>query len=429
MSVPQKAATLEAAYRILEPRPLEDHEASLYYLPHDGLGGIKIWLRYGDPMLSRKWLVTGHKGIGKTTELRYLLSKFRETHLSVLIDAAEELNLGSLETLDLLLLVGKRILEESAAYSRSDETKRIVRDLLVFLVSTKAVREDLLSNTDAESEFLLLTVLRDFVLRVGGKSSDEERTSVRSQLGSFYPALVEKLNQLLRGIRTDVTPRTPVIVIDGLDRLAPEIAKNLFLQEAMLRQFDCMAIYTIPLSLRSSEDFQQLRHLFDSQEAALLNYAPFTRDGQPYEPGRTTLREMILKRIDPALINAAALERLIELSGGIPRELFYLARDACTFALLDEAACISLEHIHRAAQQYCNALNRMLTTDDRKELCQIYHDHLVCSSTRRNLLTYISALLEYEDGDSGNNWCNAHPVLHLLLETYCQDVTQAEATY
>lgn len=430
MSVPQKAATLEAAYRILEPRPLEPDELPFYYFrdkggKRAGLWKIDIWLRFGDPNLAGKWLVTGHKGIGKTTELRYLLNKFRETHFPVLIDAAEELNLGSLEALDLLLLVGKRFYEESWIHISADETKKFITDLVLFIIGTESVRKDIAENKDnLSSNEVLLKILYDFVLRLGGKSSDEERNNLRAQLGAFYPTLVEKLNRLLRLISADIAPRIPVIAIDGLDRLAPAIARDLFLREEMLRQLDCKAIYTFPLSLRYSPDFNQLCQSFENQETALLNYTTFTREGQSYESGRAALREMVLQRIDQALIDKAALERLVELSGGIPRELFYLARDACTFALLDEAASISLEHIDQAAQQYCSVFSRMLTKEDLSELCQIYHDHRVQSSPQRDLLTHKGALLEYENGHS---WCNAHPVLHPVLETACQDDPQAEA--
>jgi hypothetical protein len=442
MSVPQKAATLEAAYRILEPRPLEADELPFYHFrgrKRAGLWKIDIWLSTGDSKLAGKWLVTGHKGIGKTTELRYLLNKFRETHLPVLIDAAEELNLGSLEALDLLLLVGKRFYEESQDYISADETKRAIDDLVSFIIKeTRSVRNDLakdLDNISLSKGDVLLNVLRDFVLRLGGKSSDEERTSLRSQLGAFYPTLVEKLNHLLRLISGDIPPRVlisgdteprvPVIAIDGLDRLAPAIARDLFLKEEMLRQLDCKAIYTFPLSLRYSPDFNQLCQSFENQQTALLNYTTFTREGQPYEPGRVALREMVLRRIDPVLIEPAALERLVDLSGGIPRELFYLARDACTFALLDEAAFISLEHIDQAAQEYGSVFSRMLTEADLAELCHVYRgDHRVLSSSQRDILTYKGALLEYENGHS---WCNAHPVLHPVLETACQDDPQTEA--
>jgi len=106
--------------------------------------------------------------------------------------------------------------------------------------------------------------------------------------------------------------------VDGLDKIYDlRRAAELFLHGAnALIAPACRIIYTVPFPLFYSHDFQQVRQQFH-RNFLLPNVKVQERNGAPYELGREMLRQVLLRRVQEELITRAALEALVEASGGL----------------------------------------------------------------------------------------------------------------
>jgi len=126
------ALTLEEAYRNLDPiRPLREEWFEAFYVPRPEDGGIEKLLDELnlDDSENDKTLFSGQQGAGESTELYRLYRELQSTHIPILLNVEETLNLGDVHYTDLLVMLGLRAYQEARACGiRADEQH--ARDLL-----------------------------------------------------------------------------------------------------------------------------------------------------------------------------------------------------------------------------------------------------------------------------------------------------------
>ena len=196
-----------------------------------------------------------------------------------------------------------------------------------------------------------------------------------------------------------------LFVIDGTDKLREEDRRRLFVQDAeLLLAVDTHAVYTAPIALKYEGG------LYGKLDSDLVLPMVKLQDehGARCEAGWRALRDILLRRADRSLFGTDQdIDRLVENSGGHPRELLRLLQLCCEFA--DER--IDADIVGRAVAQLASEYRRLLEPEDYARLAQVDRTPMdVGNDEKTRHLLYCLALLEYNDG----SWRRSHPVIRTL---------------
>jgi hypothetical protein len=414
MELLRKAENLSEAYILLDPdRPLEGRWLELFYADRPEEASITPLMEelQLDPSDEDKTIFTGHRGSGKTTELARLEEALQDTHTVVRFNVEGLLNLGDINYADLLVVLGLQVFQAARDSGvKLDESR--LHDLL-FWYTTHIFEEDERRRLESEVGGELDAVIARFSVKL--TTDAPRREMVRAQAQANLSDLLERLNTLLEDLQKRSKCRTMVIV-DGLDKMYDRNqVRDLFCQGAnALLEPRCRAVYTVPLALYHTNDFQQVRMSFP-RNFALPNIKAAERDGTLCPEGQETLLKVLTCRLMPGLLAPEAAERLVTLSGGLLKELIALARNTVLRArrTRGEGGPAHPEDVEYAARRVRNTYRGSLTQEQYRELWRIHSgEPFVNSEVARTLLHNLS-LLEYDGGDA---WWGVHPIVRPLLE-------------
>ena len=128
------------------------------------------------------------------------------------------------------------------------------------------------------------------------------------------------------------TDHRVLIVVEDVDKLDLEAAKDLFLRHATsLKAPQAHIIYTFPVALRYDNDWTQINNSF-SNRFILPNIRLRNFDGSPNADGAAVMQRLVLSRMDASLILPDALDLAVNMSGGLPFTLVRLIQNAALFA-------------------------------------------------------------------------------------------------
>lgn len=405
------ASDLHQALNLFDPRrPLEMDELAAYYVqrPHAPLESMKTYLR-----LSRrpvKVLFSGHRGSGKSTELRRL-ARDLEGDFFVVHAAARSLNLSDLSYVDVVLACSVALLR--AATDRAREVRLpagLERDTLNWLTKEitpeTTIRSPKSGTIGGKLNLVLLTIERKY-----GQET-ETRTILRDRLVTRVNELIERVN-LVCGEVAAMTGLTPLIVFEDIDKTDLAHARDLFFEHSTsLSSVRCHIIYTFPIALCYSNAF--IQRLGDySRHFLLPNINVNHVDNTPFSEGREALKEVVTRRVSARLFAGNALTEIVELSGGLIRDLVRLVADSALAALAARESEITSRVVKEVAASMANDFRRLLLPEHYAALRKARKTKQVTpDETIRQALENLS-LLEYRNGTT---WCDVHPLAWTLLD-------------
>ncbi len=409
------AQTLTQAFRYFDPdRPLSGRWFQAFHVPRPDeqrLRDLEDHLRLAGEDEFTKVLFSGPRGSGKTTELQHLVQEMQDSHFVAFIQGEDLLALEDVAPQDVLVGMGLALYEQVRALQPPNPALQQAAEDLRYWWTESILEEQVEDDRVGISLDWSLGFIR---FGAQWQSSPAARAVVRRRVESRLSELLEKLNHLL-ALLTEATGKRMLILVDGLDKIYDlNQASNLFLSPTLL-QPKAQIVYTLPLALIYRPDFHQARHSFDLA-VVLPNIAVRTREGAPWPPGRRMLREVLYRRIDPALLESDAAEYAIEMSGGVLRELMLLMRTSILRArreVGDEGA-IQQRHVQQAVEEVKNTYRRTLTWKDYPALRRVREtkDLRVLEPEDAARLLHGLAILEY----NGQNWWDVHPIAGLLLD-------------
>ena len=132
-------------------------------------------------------------------------------------------------------------------------------------------------------------------------------------------------------------------------------------------------------------------------------------DDTPYPEGFQKLREIVLHRIQPGLIDEDALKLMIEKTGGSLRDLFHVINAAADRAENRASGKVAREDAERALMNLQSAMTRMIVGDRHEFLAEIYNGKRKEIDNEDKMLDMLQAraVLEY----NGQRWFNVHPLV------------------
>lgn len=124
---------------------------------------------------------------------------------------------------------------------------------------------------------------------------------------------------------------------------------------------------------------------------------------------------MVAKRLDPALIDSAHLEKAIVNSGGVTRDLMRVLRAGCTIALTKGGDRILEPDVEESLAEIRNQYNRFLTDEHFAILAKVANRKAAGGSQNELDLIHALAILEYLNKEQ---WVDVHPMVKPLLEAW-----------
>lgn len=361
----------------------------------------------------------GHRGCGKSTELRRLAKFLHQPNLYyvVLVDALTELDINNLNYSDILLAQAKVLIQqlqddaiplETAYFSKLEQwfSQRVNTQL-----SERQLVGKLETGGKASTGLPFLGNLfasLTTAISVGSTHKEEIRTLVRNSFSEFASAFNLLIRHVEEQLKLAGHGNKILFIIDGTDRLSNNDANNFFVRDIhQLKQITSHFIYCTPIEIltennRIGQDFSVFRlPMVKIAEKNATDYHPIPI---------AKLTELIHKRTDPRLFaDTTALDQLIKASGGHIRDLMRLM-DFCLAETLGRKL-IDTDIANTAIKFLATEYQRVIQQNDYALLVEIDRaatSHVPVSQQSCHLL-YNLVLLEYN-----SYWWQSHPVVRTL---------------
>lgn len=417
-----KAINLAQVIRFFDPKQaLKGQYLRTWFVERAGTPRRRL-ARFLEAHEPRKILFIGHRGTGKSTELNKLAEEIEDRFHTIGFDALTVTGRSNMRYEDLMLAlstqVTRRCIDEGLIGRPSGELLREGWQALADWWREKIAGFSLGAPREIKTMASLSTLLGE--IEVGVSQSAFTRDQLNAFVDREMPELVRWLNWVIEEAERHLNPRRLLLVVEGLDKVDLEAARHIFRDHApTITALRAAMIYTFPLPLRYSEDYQNVQRYFD-QHVLLPNLRLRHWNGDDDPQGRKTLRQIVLNRLNKDLMAPDALEHLIVASGGIVVDLVKLVNQAALFALErnDEARSIEISDAQNAIKELRREMAANLSLAEWRLLKARHRDRLLTNEAEIERLLQKGALIEYPNDP---HWCDVHPALWSLLDRYVED--------
>ena len=361
-------------------------------------------LRLRNPPARGYYLFCGHRGCGKSTELRRIRNDLHapDVYYVAFADAAQDLDPNNLRYQDVLLHMAATLtkwLEDDGVAIDQVHLERL-QSWFDQRVQEQAEIEELTRQVKAGVQVAAgLPYLGKLLAEISTafKTNSTHKEVLRRTLKNYFSDFAEAFNHLIAAAEDALCEGGKgsriLFMIDGTDRLSEEDAHAFFITDVhQLQQVNALFVYCAPIHLiyEAAAIKQNFSGVFRLPMIKIQN----TGDSAD-EAGRRAMRTLLYKRAAPELFDDGVADYLIEQSGGHPRDLLRLLQQAFQYAehdRFDDAAA------RRAVDEAASMFRRILEPDDYRLLAEIDSGMTPLPRTERTLhLLYNLALLEYND--------------------------------
>lgn len=368
----------------------------------------------GKPPKNKYAIFCGHRGCGKSTELMRLKEKLDVDNLFfvVFLSSSTELDSNNIQTTDIFMALAKKLFEKLNE-SKIKIDKRYLDNLYVWF-DKKVVSQEIKNEINSEFKtgasvevgipyFIKLFTTVTSALKFNSTYKEELRKEIKNSFSDF----AEAFNLLLAAVCDNiqkVNRKELLFIIDDLEKLSSEDSTNIFIKNVdQLKQINSNFIYTASIDQMSRTGSYQSSFVTETFPMIKI----FEQDKTKNETGFSIMRELIYKRADKSLFTSeAVIDKIIEFSGGNPRDLLHLiisAYFATTKNIFDE------ESINDAIHTLATDKRRFLEESDYKILFDNDNSNEYNPTDRIRFLLNNLALLEYN-----SFWWRSHPLVRTL---------------
>ena len=369
-------------------------------------------------------LFTGHIGCGKSTELFRLKAQLEQQQFHVVyFESSKDLDMADVDVTDILLSIAKAVsesLEAIGIHLKPRYFAKLFTDIKDFLQTPIEL------STEAE--------LSVGIAKITAKTKDspQVRDQLRQHLEPRTKGILDAINEeiLGRGIE-ELKLRGKkglVVIVDNLDRVDPRPmpsgrsqSEYLFIDRgAQLRGLKCHVVYTLPLALMFSNEYETLKNRLGAGVAPkVLPMVPVKlRDGRDSPKGMVLLRQLVLARAFPN-VNAEArlnlipevfdhpetLDRLCRISGGHVRSLLGLLYNC----LQQEDPPFSRSCLESVIKGCRDDLSLAVDDQEWEMLSQVVQQQIVKGERECQVLLRSGFVYEYRDEEG--RWFGINPAL------------------
>jgi energy-coupling factor transporter ATP-binding protein EcfA2 len=426
----QRANTLKSAYNACTLEPLDGERIEQYYVDLSAVrktlavDRISTILDLQEADNFSTILFTGHRGSGKSTELKRIQKIWKESYHVIYLEVNEETDINDANYTDLYLIVIKQVEFALRKLGLKFDQRLLSSFEAWFKEITEENEESVEKSVSVESEASLeggAPFIAKLMVKLLAqiKGSDKQKTTIRQTLEKDISRLKADINLLLRDAYVKLQKKYPdykglLIIFDNLDRISPKVADHLFFEyAAQLQELHCTIIYTVPISVLCSP--KNPLSLFDGNPhiVPMVNIYQFdrnVRDLNYNQIGLDTIASSIEKRVnvDAVFDSRAELLELAKASGGNVRQLMQMMRSACLTARTKNHPKILAEDVIYAIKEQQFSFERLIPNDHYPLLAQVYLNKDVSKDDIGQLMLFNTSVLEY-NGD--NRWNYPNPVV------------------
>jgi len=364
-------------------------------------------------------LFGGHRGCGKSTELKRLAKKLHapNRYYVVFVDALAELDINNLYYSDVLLAQAKVLfssLEKSGLRLEPVFLTRLEEWFYARVEKHETLQSfsaDITAGVEVKSGLPFLGALfakMSVAARDKTSHHEELRKAIRNSFSEFSSAFNALLAHVVERLRENYLGQDLLFVVDGTDRLRGEDADRFFVADVhQLQQIHSHFIYCAPIDILSESG--ALRQHFAIERLPMIKLMEKGCDAVKPEALKA-LRELITRRMDKRLFDKSeTLDYLIWHSGGHLRDLVRLMHLALRETLGKQR--INRQVADAVIAELSSEYRRLIHQEDYAllvEIDQAQSDYTPTSEKTRQLL-YDLALLEYN-----RYWWQSHPVVRKL---------------
>jgi hypothetical protein len=357
----------------------------------------------------------------------------------VYFESSQDLEMGDVDVGDILLAIARRVsksLEESRINVKPTGFEQLLQgaakvlnaEVKGFTVKVPQIG-DFGANSKEAGEFSLAFGIGEITAKA--KNSPELRSKLREYLEPRTTGILEAINnELLKPAKEKLKKQGHkglVVIVDNLDRVESRPKwwgrpqqEYLFVDRGeQLRQLDCHVIYTMPLALMFSNDFNTLTQRFTVDPKVLPMVPVKLRDESDCQEGMYLLRQMVLARAFPnvtperrlSLISEIfdtpdTLDYLCRISGGHVRELLRLLND---WIKKNRTLPLSREGLETVIRSRRNQMTLAITDLEWDLLHQVKQRKQVSGDDGYQVL--VRSLFVYEYRDSEGSGFEVNPLL------------------
>ncbi|MDE6664471.1 MAG: hypothetical protein K2K46_14190 [Lachnospiraceae bacterium] len=367
------------------------------------------------------FLLLGHRGCGKSTELNRMSAKLEKNGCKVKnVFCSLDLDMQNTTYYDLFILMGEALLK-IAEECKCDIGENILKDILNFWSEGIEVKIDqnfknisLETGLSADTAGIFGKMFSLFTnMKADLRLNEERRKEYRQKISTHSTEWIRLLGAVSEEISKKIGGKLPIIIFEDLDKLNPDSAWNIFYNyAAVLSGMPFSVIYTFPIALSYDTKFSAMESYFTIKTLPMIKIE--TIEGQTFKDGIDIILKLIEKRADRDLFEAEVLEKLIQYTGGSLRDLFHTINLSAKRAERRKSAAISMEDAERALEELKTSLTRRIEKRDYEFLKNIYEGNKELIEDKEMLLKMLQAsvVLEY----NGKRWHNVHPLVVRFLK-------------
>lgn len=416
-----RAKTLKEAFRLCDIDPLSGAGLERYYVDlssvrkTEAIEGVNFVLDSQDPGEFCTILFTGHRGCGKSTELKRICHQWEQDYRVIYLEANDETDINDAEYTDFYLVVIKQV-EFALREMGLSFDKRLLKGFEDWFKDvTKENEQTVESSVSVESEASLgsgapfiAKLLVKLLAQI--KGADKQKTVIRQTLQRDISRLKADINLLLQDAYQKIKSQYSkgfLVIFDNLDRVPPEVGNHLFFDyAAQLQELNCTIIYTVPISVLCSS--KNIVNTFgEPHVVSMVRTYQLVRDRceLDYDPeGLKQLQQIIEKRVDTELLFESEQEvlALAKASGGHVRQLMQMVRSACQTASTRKHAKIQAEDVEYAIKQQQFNFERFVRDEHYPLLAKVCLTKNVTKDETGQLMLFNTSVLEYNGLDRWN---------------------------
>lgn len=431
----ERAKTLREIRYVTDPTPLKGEFLEKFYVPTDAARDTSypptsvLRDRLYEATSHLRLLFASHPGAGKSTELNRLINETQNDFLFIYFSIREELDTATLTHVDLILALMEQLYRqgmEKKLIKNKDIIEPVRSWFSEIIKESKISREETVTmETGVGLNGMLAQIIGLMAsVRALFSLSYEAAENIRQVLKPRITDLRNYCNQVIAEIATNLEQEIPrkrlVVIVDDTDKLDIDVARSLFVNHTgLLADLQVSIIYTVPLFLIHSPDRPRLESYFDTLTLPMIK--TYKMDNQRFDDGWHILRQIIENRINLNLISPAALELVINKTGGVLRDLLRVIRTASEIARYVQTEQITEESMRNSLDRlkgiYRNSIygRGSVTTED---LYKKMQEIVIAPNGQAPLdlalqqLLYTQVVIEY----NGRSWYSLHPLVHEALQ-------------
>jgi hypothetical protein len=380
-------------------------------------------------------LYSGHRGVGKSTELLRLKEYLEQQKYCVVYFAAddEDIEPQDAEYADILFACTRHLVEAIKLQNHNPlldwmkEGWESLKDIALTEISFEGL------NLEGQiSQFAKITA--------NLRATPDKRRELRQKINANTPSLVDALNDFIKEAQKSLAKdcRGIVMIADNLDRIVeikeegkPSNYDEIYLNRSeILRGLACHVIYTVPIAMVYSGRATQLEDNYDKPDVLPMVMVR-NPDGSENKAGLAKLRELVCRRVvliepnlaqtlegavdrlnvPPVFDSPQTLKQLCLMSGGHVRNLMQLIQKAIDWT---DSLPITAKAARRAIEETRETYQKTVQEHQWEILARACYLKQADNNEEHLRLLLNRCLLEYryyDDNESLNIWCNVHPLI------------------